>query len=209
MKENKVATYRKNTVAQGRRILTQDGLDEQLAKYLPTQLHNPGEGITQEEIEYMKQAAMCGASINEIADALGIDHRTFSKWIEQKPGIAREWRAAVAAGRIGVKRTIFAMGMDGKFQAASMAAVNLTDFTYAGKKEEDPNANAVSVAGDMTPDSILAKMAEEINKLPEAQRVEFANLIKSNVLPTPQAKSLGLSEDSHSDSKPNTDPDAD
>lgn len=171
-------------------------------RYMPDRLHVPGQEITKEEIEYMKSAAMAGSSAAEVADALGIDRRTFVRWIEEKPGLAREWKAAQAAGRIGLKRTIFEMGMDGKFQAAALAAVNLTDFKFAGRSEPEGEEQAVALTGDMSKSGVLAKMAEEINKLPEADRIEIAKQISSGVIATPSLCALGLSEDSGKKSGP-------
>lgn len=188
---------KRDTTKKGLAILAgagKTGID----RYIPDKLHVPGQEISKEEVEYMKAAAMAGASPAEIADALGIDRRTFVRWLEEKPGLAREWKAAQAAGRIGVKRTIFEMGMDGKFQAAALAAVNLTDFKFAGRSEPDGEEQAVALTGDMDKRSVLVKMAEEINKLPEADRIEIAKQINSGVIATPKMslKALGLADDS-------------
>lgn len=165
-------------------------------RYRPKRLHILGEPISHEEVEYMKAAAMAGASPAEIADVLGIDRRTFNKWLEEKPHLAREWKAATAAGRISVKRTIFEMGMRGKFQAAAMSAVNLTDFSFGGRSVDNEEAAAAENGASMDEKTLLEKMAEEINKLPQAQRAEFTRMLESGVIETPCIRALGLSEDS-------------
>jgi len=169
-----------------RQVLAKEGITR-ISIFKP-KFHQAGEPL---DVAWMIEAYQYGATKREVAQALGVSEQFLYTFLREHPDVLRQMESAQAVGAISAKKKLFQLGMVGKFQALSGWLVNNTDFSYAGRPPENrEDAVAALTTSEMSSDDLFARMADEINKLPVADRSKFMNLIEGGVIPTPKVKKV-------------------